>query len=124
MIRLHRKRTIITMDNKEILQTIRKALDDKKGEDIVIIDVTGISVMMDYIVICTGNNINQIRALVDNVEDELRKISVYQDHTEGVKGGNWILMDYKDILINIFDKEARQFYDLEHIWSDGKRIEE
>lgn len=105
---------------EEQLRTIYKALDAKKAEDIQIINISEISCMADYFVIANGTNVNQVHALCDNVSEELAKLQLTARQTEGYAAGNWILMDYGDIIIHIFDKENRSFYDLEHIWKDGK----
>lgn len=109
---------------KEHLRIIYKALDDKKAEDIQIIDISEVSPMADYFVIASGNNVNQVHALCDNVSEELAKTKVLTKQTEGYTAGNWILMDYGDIIIHIFDRESRSFYDLERIWKDAKNITE
>ena len=98
------------------------ALDDKLAEDIKIIDIRSISVLADYFIIADGNNKNQVQAMVDNVQEELF-IAVYEmKQMEGYREGNWILLDFGDIIIHIFDKENRLFYDLERIWKDGKEV--
>jgi ribosome-associated protein len=99
------------------------ALDEKKAEDIRIIDIAGVSVLADYFIIANGTNENQVRALVDNVQDELSKAGYEAKQIEGYRTGNWILLDYGDIIIHVFSKEDRLFYDLERIWRDGKSIE-
>jgi len=106
----------------EYLKTIYKALDDKKAEDIQIIDIREVSCMADYFVIANGTNVNQVHALCDNVSEELAKLKALTKQTEGYTAGNWILMDYGDIIVHIFDKESRSFYDLERIWKDGKNV--
>ena len=106
----------------EYLKTIYKALDDKKAEDIQIIDIREVSCMADYFVIANGTNVNQVHALCDNVSEELAKLKALTKQTEGYTAGNWILMDYGDIIIHIFDRESRSFYDLERIWKDGKNV--
>ena len=108
---------------EECLKTIYKALDDKKAEDIQIIDIHEVSCMADYFVIANGSNVNQVHALADNVSEEMAKIKFHTKQTEGYTAGNWILMDYGDIIIHIFDKESRSYYDLERIWKDGKVVE-
>ena len=108
---------------KECLKTIYKALDDKKAEDIQIIDIHEVSYMADYFVIANGTNINQVHALCDNVSEEMAKLKMLTKQTEGYTSGNWVLMDYGDIIIHIFDKESRSYYDLERIWKDGKIVE-
>ncbi len=99
-----------------------RALDDKKAEDIRVIDISGISIMADYFIIATGKNSQQIRTLVDNVEQELAKAGLVDHKTEGTGSSSWVLLDYGDIIIHIFDEENRLFYSLERIWRDGKEI--
>ena len=98
------------------------ALDDKLAEDIKIIDIRSISVLADYFIIADGNNKNQVQAMVYNVQEELFEAGYDMKHMEGYREGNWILLDFGDIIIHIFDKENRLFYDLERIWKDGKEV--
>ena len=98
------------------------ALDDKLAEDIKIIDIRNISVLADYFIIADGNNKNQVQAMVDNVQEELFKVGYEMKQMEGYREGNWILLDFGDIIVHIFDKENRLFYDLERIWKDGKEV--
>lgn len=108
--------------SKEMARIAWQALSDKKGEDIKIIDITGVSVLADYFIIASGNSESQISALVDNVEEELHKAGYHLKQREGRSGANWILLDFGDIIVHVFDKENRLFYDLERIWKDGKDI--
>ena len=108
--------------SKEMARIAWQALSDKKGEDIKIIDITGVSVLADYFIIASGNSESQISALVDNVEEELHKAGYHLKQREGRSGASWILLDFGDILVHVFDKENRLFYDLERIWKDGKDI--
>lgn len=108
---------------KEILKTIYDALDDKKANNIVILDISEISEITDYFVICSGSNQNQVQAISDNVEEELAKKDIKGKKIEGFKNAEWILMDYSDFVIHIFSDEQREFYGLEKIWSDAKRVE-
>ena len=100
-----------------------KALDDKKGEDIKVIDISKISVLADYFIIANGSNDSQVRALVENVEDELSKAGFEVRQREGYGLGNWVLLDFGSIIVHVFDKENRLFYDLERIWRDGKAVD-
>ena len=99
------------------------ALDDKLAEDIKIIDIRSISVLADYFIIADGNNKNQVQAMVDNVEEQLGRAGYEPKQVEGTRGSNWILMDYGDLIIHVFDEENRLFYDLERIWRDGKEVD-
>ena len=108
----------------KILDTIYNAIDDKKGGNTRILDISEITTISDYFVVTSGNNYNQVRAIADNVEEELlKKHGMKPERVEGYNNGEWILLDYIDYVIHIFDKEQRLFYDLERIWSDGKEIE-
>jgi len=99
-----------------------KALDDKKGEDIKVIDISQISVLADYFVIANGTNDSQVRALVEAVEEELDKAGFEVKQREGYGLGSWVLLDFGEIIVHVFDKENRLFYDLERIWRDGKSV--
>ena len=106
--------------SKEMARIAWNALNDKKGEDIKIIDITGISVLADYFIIANGTSDSQVNALVDNVEEELHKAGYSLKQREGQASGSWVLLDFGDIIVHVFDKENRLFYDLERIWKDGK----
>lgn len=118
---------IVSMDDlqisKDMCKLAYKALDDKQGMDIKIIDIHEISVLADYFIIAHGNNSNHIQALIDSVDDELSKNGFNETKIEGYQSGTWILMDCERIIVHVFHKDARLFYDLERIWSDGKTIE-
>lgn len=107
---------------KQLAEEIGKLIDDKKGEDIVILDLRGISTIADYFVIASGNSDRQVVAIADHVEDELAKQGVYSKYKDGMKNGRWVVMDYIDILVHIFHKEERSYYNLERLWNDAKKI--
>ena len=111
------------MNNREIAKLAIKALEDKKAEDIKVIDISEVSVIADYFIIASGTNRNQIQTLSDNVEETLGKAGIHLKQVEGYDNANWVLLDFQDVIIHIFDKENRLFYDLERIWRDGKLIE-
>lgn len=108
---------------EKILSLIKEKLEEKLAIDVTIIDISELSVMADYFVIASGNNINQVHAMADFIEDELLKAGLKHKAVEGYNNANWILMDYGDIIIHLFDKESREFYDLERIWKGGKIVE-
>ena len=109
--------------NKEILNVIYNAIEDRKGEDIRVLDISGVTVMADYFVIASGNNKNQVQAIADSVNEAMIANKIELKATEGYNTAGWILMDYGDVIVHIFSKEERLFYDLERIWRDGKEIE-
>ena len=96
---------------------------NKKAEEIKVIDISEVSVIADYFLIAGGSNRSQIQALSDNVEEKLGRAGFHVKQIEGYDSANWILMDFGDIIVHIFDKENRLLYDLERIWRDGKQIE-
>ena len=109
-------------DPKELVKLAVKALEEKKAADVSVIDISGLSVVADYFIIASADNIRQTAALSDNVEEMLGKAGYECRQVEGKSSANWILLDYYDVIIHIFDKENRLFYDIERIWKDGKKI--
>lgn len=109
--------------SKTMVKFVMEALEDKKAEDIKVIDITEVSVLADYFVIASGTNRNQVQAMVDNVEESLGRAGYQSRQVEGYQTANWVLLDYGDIIVHIFDSENRIFYDLERIWRDGKVVD-
>lgn len=110
-------------DSKDMLKVIIDALQDKKAEDIRVIDISNVSVIADYFVIASGSNTNQIQAMVDNVEEEMFKAGYDDPKVEGYNTASWILLDYKDVIVHVFSKDDRAFYNIERIWRDGKEVD-
>ena len=105
---------------KELVKLAYNALSDKKGGDIKIIDIHEVSVLADYFIIADGSNINQVQAMADHVQEVLARAGRECRQIEGYQNANWILLDYGDVIIHLFSREDRLFYDLERIWRDGK----
>ena len=110
------------MENKKLLKIALDALEDKKAEDIRILDISEVSVVADYFMIAGGSNRSQIQAICDNVEEKLGRAGYPVKQIEGYETANWILMDFGDLIVHIFDKENRLLYDLERLWRDGKEV--
>lgn len=108
--------------SKTMAKLTIEALEDKKAEDIRIIDISQVSVIADYFIIAGGSNRSQIQALCDNVEEKLGRAGYHVRQVEGYDTANWILMDFGDVIVHVFDKENRLLYDLERIWGDGKQV--
>ena len=101
-----------------------KALDSKKGVDIKVMEVTDLTSLADYFVICTGSSTTQINALCDCVEEKLETEGGEKAiRREGHRGGIWVLLDYGCVVIHVFNDEAREFYALERLWNDGKSVD-
>ena len=107
---------------KEMARLACKALEDKKAVDIKVIDIEKVSILADYFIIASGTNRNQVQAMADNAEEILGRAGYEPRQIEGYQNANWILMDYGDLVIHIFDEENRLFYDLERIWRDGQSL--
>ena len=101
---------------KLMVRTAYDALDEKLGQDI---EIQNISVISDYLILASGNNMNQISAMVDLTDEKMAETGFRSRRIEGNKNSTWILMDYGDVVIHVFSKEDRAFYDLERIWRDG-----
>ena len=100
-----------------------KAISGKIGLDIQVIEISDITVIADYMVIATGNSSTHVKALADEVEYQLDKAGVSVSHIEGYRSNSWILLDYIDVIVNVFSEEAREFYDLDRLWQDGKPVD-
>ena len=109
--------------SRELAKIACEALEEKKANDIKVIDISEVSVLADYFIIASGSNRNQVQAMVDSVQEDLfKKAGAEAKQVEGYQSGNWMLLDYSDIIVHVFDEENRLFYDLERIWRDGKGI--
>lgn len=111
------------METLELVKKVALSLEDKKAEDITVIDIREISSIADYFIIANGNNPNQLTAMQDAVDEVMYTNGIHSKQVEGNNNSTWILMDYKDVIVHLFSKEDRLFYDLERIWKDGKIIE-
>ncbi len=108
---------------EELLKIAVDALEDKKGEEVTVLDISKVTIISDYFIIATGNNPSQVQAMADNVEEALGKEGLEKKSTEGYDAANWVLMDFGDFIVHIFDRESRSFYDLERIWKDADVVE-
>lgn len=111
------------MSGKEMAAMACAALEDKKASDIKIINIEEITTIADYFIIASGTNRNQVQAMADQVEETLGRAGVQMKQREGYETANWILLDFGDIVVHLFDEQNRLFYDLERIWRDGKIVE-
>ena len=111
------------MQTIDLVKKIVEALEDKKAEDITVLDIGEVSSIADYFIIANGNNANHPPAMEDAVDEAMYTNGVHQKQVEGTGNSTWILMDYQDIIVHLFSKEDRQFYDLDRIWRDGKVVD-
>lgn len=106
------------MDNKNFALLAAKVLDNKKAEDIVVIDIAAKSSFADYLVIASGNSERQVNTLVDEIEDQFAKEGLLVKSIEGKQNSGWVLMDFGDIIVNVFTRETREKYNIEKVWGD------
>ena len=111
------------LSEKEMISIAVKALDDKKGKDIKVLHTADQTTLADYFVICSGTSNTQVRALADAVEEALSRAGEEPHHIEGHRGGLWTLMDYSSVVVHVFTEEGREFYGLEHLWSDAAPVD-
>ena len=107
------------MDQKNIAILAAKALDAKRAKDITVLKVEEMTVITDYMVIATGTSAPQVKALCEQVEDELAKVDAFARRREGVGDGRWCVLDYGDVMVHVFHEEDREYYQLERLWADG-----
>ena len=111
------------MDIQEKLKKIVKVLDSKKAEDIEVLGIRDLTVLSYYFVIANGTSTTHTRTLADEVEFQLSQEGIKPARTEGHNGSNWIVIDYSDIIVHVFYKETREFYQLERLWADGEHVD-
>lgn len=112
------------MESYELAKTAAKILSEKKAQDILIVNVGDQTIVCNYFVIASGKSTTQVRALCDNVEEQLKKnYSLAPTRTEGLREGRWGVLDYGDVVVHIFNEESRLFYYLERLWDSGKNVE-
>jgi len=107
----------------ELAQTATRTLLDKKGQDVVLLDVREISAVTDYYLIVTGTSAPHLKAMYDEVQHELKQLGMYAYRKSGVPGGGWMALDYVDVIIHVFAGEARRYYAIESLWSEARQVE-
>lgn len=107
------------MDDKTMSQAVCKAASDKKASDIVTMDMRELSSSTDYFVVCSANTATQVRAIADSIEEELAEQGVAFNHKEGYREGEWVLLDYGDVVAHVLRQDAREYYAIEQLWGDA-----
>jgi ribosome-associated protein len=117
------KDTPNTLEIEEAVKIAAAAANDKKAQDLVILDLRELASFTEYFLICNGNNQRQVQAISNAIEEQLREAGKRPLHIEGYSNGEWILLDYGDFIVHVFADAARRFYDLERLWRDARRVE-
>lgn len=110
------------MESKELADIVVNLIQSKKGYDITILDLRDLSAVADYFIICSGDANVHVKAIADEIDKMLRKNGIKCYHKEGYNSLNWVLLDYFDVVVHVFRKESREFYNLEKLWGDAKTI--
>lgn len=110
------------MESLKIIKIAANAINEKKGREISAIKIGDLTVLADYFLLCTANSSTQVRALCDEVEDKLEENGIRPHHIEG-KATGWVALDYGSVIIHIFGRNEREFYDLDKMWSDGETVD-
>ena len=111
------------MLQNEMIEKIVRTLDSKRAEDIQVIGIKDLTIIADYFVIANGDSNTQTKALADEVEYKMDLLGIKPVRTEGYQTSQWIVLDYSDIVVHVFYKETREFYNLERLWSDGEQVD-
>lgn len=111
------------LTDKQTLDIIIKALDSKRAEDIQLIGIKDLTIVADYFIIANGTSTTQTKALADEVEFQLKQKGIEPTRTEGYQGASWIVLDYSNIVVHVFNKDMREYYNLERLWQDGEQID-
>ncbi len=111
------------MTSRETALKAAEILNEKKAENIKVLEVKGLTSIGDYFVICNGTSSTHVKSLGDEVEFKLKELGAKQHHSEGYSSASWILLDFGAVVIHIFDREASNFYDLERLWTDAPQLD-
>jgi len=107
----------------ELLEKIVKCADDKKALDIKVLDIKELTTLADYFVICHGNSSTQMGAIFDEIEEKLKKDEIFMQNVPSRESSQWLLMDYGDVIVHIFNTESRDFYGIENLWADAPCVD-
>ena len=112
----------VTLESNELARKVVDIASDRKAEDIVMLDISKVSIIADYFVICSGTSDRQVRAIAREIDEQLGKADVNPISVEGMNDARWVLMDYGSVLVHIFDPATRAFYQLEQLWAGAQPV--
>ena len=112
----------VTLESNELARKVVDIASDRKAEDIVMLDISKVSIIADYFVICSGTSDRQVRAIAREIDEQLGKAGVNPISVEGMNDAKWVLMDYGSVLVHVFDPATRAFYQLEQLWAGAQPV--
>ena len=112
----------MTLSPQAVANDAVKAAEDKKAYDVTVLDISGVSIIADYFIICSGRSTTQVKAIADYIQEKLNESGASPRHREGFREGKWVLLDYADVVIHVFLESERQFYNLERLWGDARIV--
>jgi len=113
----------MVVHDMDALNIAAAAAEDKKARDLTALDISAIASFASWFLICTGDSSRQIQAISDEIEKRLKEAGIRPNHIEGYRNAEWVVLDYSDLIVHIFSKTARSYYDLERLWRDAVPIE-
>ena len=120
---LYKPKETVEIRPLQLVRTCKELALDKKGEELLILDLRGLSTVTDYFVICHGTSRRHVQAIAENIRTGLKHLDILETHMEGFPEGRWIVLDYMEAIVHVFDEEMRTTYRLEELWGDAARIE-
>jgi ribosome-associated protein len=111
------------MNEKDLVVAAAKAADDKRAEDIVVLNMSGISLVADYFMICHGNSEKQVQAIAREIKEKANDMGIHVNRLEGLDKARWILVDLGDVIVHVFHKDERSYYNLERLWGDAPTVD-
>lgn len=112
----------MVLSPQKIVDIAHRAAEDKKARDITVLDISQISIICDYFLICTGRSSTQVQAVAEYIQDQLEEANIRPLRREGFREGTWVLLDYGDVVIHVFQEMERNFYNLERLWGDAQVV--
>lgn len=113
----------VNLTSQELLKAAAAVLAGRKAEDIAAIDIRSVSILADYFLLCSGGSTTQVRTLAEELEFKLSQQGVEPRRVEGAQTASWIIVDYGDVVVHIFHRDTRAFYNLERLWADGQPVD-
>jgi ribosome-associated protein len=114
---------VLPLSPPAVVNIAVQAAENKKAVDLTVLDISNVSIIADYFIICSGRSNTQVQAIAESIQEELKKEGVLAMRREGFREASWVLLDYGDVIVHVFQEKERQFYNLERLWGDARIVE-